>query len=384
MRGHIAKKGNKYYIVVDARDELTGKRKRKWLSGKDGKGFATKREAEREMPEILKRFYEGSLKHTSGETFKELMEDWLKDKKQSVRPATWKSYDWLVRMHLIPHLGDFKPDKLQPKHFRTLYNDILAPKISAASIKKLHVIVNDALNRAVSDGIIMRNPAATVELPKGKMKLFNVWNTEQLQRFLETAKQDQYYIAFELAASTGMRQSEILALRWVDVDFENKTIHVRQTYIEDQKGYQFGDTKSESSTRSIALFPDTVEALREHKRKQAEEKMANRKIYRDHGLVVQTSVGTPVNPRNLMRNFYRIIKKAGLPPIRFHDLRHTHATILLKNDAHPKIVQERLGHSSINVTLDIYSHVTPNMQEAILANIGSSITGGKNTNKSSV
>lgn len=385
MRGHVAakksKSGTKYYIVVDVQDELTGKRKRKWLTGKDGKGFERKRDAEREMPEVLKRFYGGTLTSKQAESVDNLMTKWLEDKKTAVRPATWKSYEWLVTTHLIPHLGKIKVDKLQPAQVHNLYHNVLTPALSAASVKKLHVILNDALNRAVTWGSIVRNVASTVELPKGKKQKFEVWDADQLNAFLEAANDDAYFIVFELAASTGMRQSEILALRWVDVDFDTKTVSVRQTYTKAESGHQFNDTKSDSSVRSIALFSETVEHLRQHKIKQNAQRMANRKLYQDHGLVAQSNVGTPLNPRNVMRNFYKLLDEVNVPRIRFHDLRHTHATILLKNGVHPKIVQERLGHSSITVTLDTYSHVLPNMQEAVLAGIGTSITGGKANKK---
>lgn len=390
MRGHIAKKGERYYIVVRVKDELTGKSKPKWMPG----GYDRKRDAEKAMPEILSQVNEGTYKDPTDETFGELMTAWLNDKKSAVRPATWKAYAWLVNNHIIPNLGKVKAPNLQAKQLHNLYHVKLIGILSAASIKKLHVLVVDALNRAVSWGDLSRNVATGIELPKGKKASFEVWDEIQLGTFLEAAKSSKrYYTAFELAASTGMRQSEILGLRWMDVDLSNRTISVRQSYTKADVGHAMGDPKSLKSIRSIALFPETVELLREHKKAQNEEHMRNRKFYEDNGLVLQSGVGTPVNPRNMMREYYKIIKAIqkdqderklkdepyiSFHPIRFHDLRHTHATILLKNGAHPKIVQERLGHSSITVTLDTYSHVLPNMQEALLQSIGTSITGSKN------
>lgn len=395
MRGHIAKKGERHYIVVRVKDELTGKTKPKWMPG----GYARKRDAEKALPEILQQVTEGTYKDPTDDTFGEIMTAWLKDKKSSVRPATWKAYKWLVDNHIIPNLGKVKVQQLQAKQLHNLYHSKLYGVLSAASIKKLHVIIVDALKRAVTWGDLPRNVAAGLELPKGTKAKFEVWNEQQLDLFLEVAKISRYYMAFELAASTGMRKSEILGLRWMDVDFTTKTISVRQAYTMADVGHQMGNTKSQKSIRSIALFPETVEHLKDHKKVQNEEHMANRKFYTDNGLVLQSGVGTPVNPANLMRDYYKIVKglvkeqadkKARGEPhidfhqIRFHDLRHTHATILLKNGAHPKIVQERLGHSSITVTLDTYSHVLPNMQEALLQSIGTSITGGKNGAKNTL
>ncbi|OBA05367.1 MULTISPECIES: site-specific integrase [Paenibacillus] len=378
MRGHIAQKGKKYYIVVDMKDEVTGKRRRKWLTGPNG-GFDKKRDAERAMPDILSAFNKGTFVEPTKKTFGEIMETWLKDKKTSVKHGTWKSYEWLVNTHIVPNLGKVQMTKLKPQHLHNLYHETLLPKLSVASIKKAHVLVLDALNRAVTWGVITQNVASYVELPQGKKKKFEVWNEHQLKIFLDAASEDQYFMAFELAASTGMRQSEILALPRSEVDLKRKTASVRQAYTISEIGHDLDDTKNDSSVRSIALFANTVNFLENHFRKQEHEQARN-KLYNDSGLVIQTSVGTPLGPRNLMRHYYRILDRIvkehpDFPRIRFHDLRHTHATLLLKAGIHPKIVQERLGHSSINVTLDTYSHVLPNLQEAVLKNIGDSITG---------
>lgn len=378
MRGHVAQKGNKYYIVVDMHDEVTQKRRRKWISGPNG-GFDKKRDAERALPDILKSLNNETFVEPTNKTFSEIMETWLQDKKTSVKHGTWKSYEWLVHTHINPNLGTVKVTKLKPQHLHDLYHKTLLPKLAVGSIKKVHVIILDALNRAVIWGLVSQNVAQFVSLPQGKKKKFEVWNEQQLKMFLDEAQKDQYYTAFELAASTGMRQSEILALRRVDVDLPRKMASVRQAYTLAERGHDFDDTKNDSSVRSIALFANTVEHLEKHLEKQDRERSRN-KLYKDSGLVIQTSAGTPLGPRNLMRHYYRIIDNIqkevpDFPRIRFHDLRHTHATLLLKAGIHPKIVQERLGHSSINVTLDTYSHVLPNLQEAVLNNIGDSILG---------
>jgi integrase len=392
VRGHIAKKGNKYYIVISLKDEVTGKRKVKWLSGKNGKGFDRKKDAEREMPEILASIMAGTFASSSGETFGDLMTKWLQDKRSTVRYNTWKSYAWLVNLYLIPYLGNIKPDKLKPAHFHELYHEILSDKLSSTSIRKLHTIVVNALNRAVTWGKISRNVAAVVELPKKKRTTFEVWNEQQLDTFLAEAKDSIYYVLFHVAANTGMRQSELLGLKWSDVDFENKTISVRQALTLDEGGgYSINNTKSVSSERSIALFPDTVELLKQHYDQQLIQKQQAGELYKDRGLVFQTSTGKPIVPQHVRRVFQRILKRlqvkwtngslpVHVPIIRFHDLRHTHATLLLKKGVHPKIVQERLGHSSITMTLDTYSHVLPNLQQAVLNGLGNSITSIQNEN----
>ncbi|UQZ34555.1 site-specific integrase [Paenibacillus sp. PK3_47] len=378
MRGHIAQKGKKYYIVIETKDEVTNKRKRKWISGPDG-GFDKKKDAEKAMPDILSGFMKGTYVEPTKKTFGEIMEKWLEDKRTSVKYNTWKSYEWLVRTHIIPALGKKQTVRLKPQDFHDFYHKTLFKTLAVGSIRKAHVIIMDALNRAVTWGEITINVASTVSLPQGKKMKFEVLDEHQLRIFLDAALNDQYYLAFELATSTGMRQSEILGASWKDTDLKTKTISVRTAYTLDEDGYSLDDTKSDGSERPIALFEDTVRLLIKEKEIRAKE-IANNQFYKDSGLVVQTSVGTPVGPRLLMRHFYRILKKIReeyptFPKIRFHDLRHTHATLLLKAGVHPKIVQERLGHSSINITLDTYSHVLPNLQEAVLRGIGDSILG---------
>ncbi|ASA25387.1 tyrosine-type recombinase/integrase [Paenibacillus donghaensis] len=390
MRGHIAQKGKKYYIVIETKHEVTNKRVRKWISGPDG-GFDRKKDAERAMPDILSAFQKGKYVEPTKKTFGEIMEKWLEDKRTVVKHNTWKSYEWLVTTHIVPALGNKKAISLKPQDFHDLYHKTLLPKLATGSIKKAHVLIMDALNRAVVWGEINQNVAMAVSLPQSKKVKFEVWDEQQLNLFLEYAAQDQYHVAFELAASTGMRQSEILAVRRKDVDLNRNMLSVRQAYTLAEVGHDFDDTKNESSLRSIALFKNTVNMLRDHY-VRIDELSKDNPLYHDSGLVVQSGVGSPLNPRNLMRNYYLIIEKiqkeqqqlkdAGqpyidFPRIRFHDLRHTHATLLLKAGIHPKIVQERLGHSSINVTLDTYSHVLPNLQEAVLRNIGDSITGDR-------
>jgi integrase len=375
LRGHVAKKGKRYYIVVDFdKEDNGGKRNQKWISGWD-----KKRDAENAMPDILSKLQNGTLIEPSKKTFGELMETWLEDKKTSVKYGTWASYNWLVHRHIIPHLGNKKLTKLKPQDFHDFYHKTLLKTLAVGSIRKAHVIIMDALNRAVTWGEITINVASTVTLPQGKKMKFEVLDEHQLKIFLDAALDDQYYVAFELATSTGMRQSEILGVSWKDTDLKTKIISVRTAYTLDEDGYSLDDTKSDGSDRPIALFEDTVRLLTSQKEIRAEV-VANNKLYKDSGLVVQTSVGTPVGPRLLMRHFYRILNKIRkehptFPKIRFHDLRHTHATLLLKAGVHPKIVQERLGHSSINITLDTYSHVLPNLQEAVLRGIGDSILG---------
>lgn len=233
----------------------------------------------------------------------------MEDKRTSVKYNTWKSYEWLVNTHIIPALGNIQAVRLKPQDFHNLYHKTLLPKLSVGSIKKAHVLIMDALNRAVVWGEITQNVATAVTLPQGKKVKFEVWNEQQLNLFLEEAAHDQHHVAFELAASTGMRQSEILAVRRKDVDLTKNMLSVRQAYTLAEVGHDFDDTKNDSSQRSIALFKNTVDMLENHFI-DIDKLAKDNPLYNDSGLVVQSGIGTPVNPRNLMRNYYAIIEKS--------------------------------------------------------------------------
>lgn len=371
MKGHVRKRGNKWCFVVDiGRDELTGKRQQKWFYG-----YSKEKEAERAMIEVIKEINDGTFVEETDETIEHFMKNWLQNKKNQVRPGTWKSYSWLINTHLIPHLGKVKVFQLKPRHLNDLYNQKLLNVISANSIKKLHGLIKDALDEGIGYGDLSKNAANAVTPPRVKKVKFEVWDEQQLKMFLEEAKGNRFYVAFELAASTGMRIGEILGLRWRDVDLSEAKLSIRQAYTKAHSGYEFHEPKTSSGERSVALFPGTVELLKKHKESQEKEK--NKAFYNDHGLVIQTHIGTPVSPRNLSREYYKIIDKLSIPKIRFHDLRHTHATLLLKKGVHAKIVQERLGHSSITITLDTYSHVLPGLQEAALKSLGGTLFNGE-------
>ena len=226
-----------------------------------------------------------------------------------------------------------------------------------------------ALEDAYKWGKVTKNVAKLVKPPKIVAEKFRVWDEGQLRTFLEVAKSHRLYIAFLLAATTGMRQGEILGLRWQDIDFDKAILSVTQAIARDHHGFMVSEPKTSSSRRTIALPSNVIRSLKQHRKLQWSEMLAA-KSYEDHGLVVQTLVGTPVSPRNFARVWYSLLKRAGVPRIRFHDLRHTHATLMLKQGVHPKIVSERLGHSSVQITLDTYSHLLPNMQAAAAEGFG--------------
>jgi integrase len=184
-----------------------------------------------------------------------------------------------------------------------------------------------------------------------------------IQKFLSLARKDRLYIAFLLAVTTGLRRGEVLGLRWKDIDVDSKKASIRKNLVAIDNRPVLQDPKTKGSYRSVTFPAMTIEELKNHQKVQHQEKLLAGEAYQDNDLIVATSIGTPIGPRNLLRSFYRILEKGNLPKMRFHDLRHTHATLMLQQGEHPKIVSERLGHANTRITMDTYSHVLPNMQQ---------------------
>ena len=349
-------KTNKWYFAINYKEN--GKYK-KMLR----RGFKTKKEAEAAMIEAQNALNKGTYVEPSKTLYADFMKSWLKDKETTVKQSTLETYKYLVNNFIIPHLGQTELSKITPRQIQTLYNDLKSSnRLSDENIRKIHTIINNSLNKAFKWEMIVRNPAALVEVPQVAKKEIDVWNEEEIHRFLSFAKDSRYYAAFLLALTTGMRQGEILGLRWKDIDVENRTISVVQTLSHKGQILSAG-AKTAAGNRKISIDENTLNQLLSLKLKYKEEKMANRPIYQDYDLVIRTSIGTPVSPRNLLRSFYSIIEKAQVRKIRFHDLRHTHASLLLKQGVNPKIVAERLGHANVKITLDTYSHLLPDLQK---------------------
>ncbi|MCM3130076.1 site-specific integrase [Paenibacillus sp. MER 78] len=267
----------------------------------------------------------------------------------SIRPGTYKTYRWLVNYHIIPQLGQHKMISLSPQ-----------------TINHVHKVIHDALETAVKWELLTKNVARVVKPPKIPKAQTNVWTEEELIRFLEFTKDSRYHIIFLLAATTGMRRGEVLGLKWEDIDLVAGKLSVRRSYTRGVVGHIFQEPKTAAGIRTIVLPKQTVDALQkqrlvlEEDRKKAEK---NETEYNDYGLVVQTRNGFPVSPYFVEARWLDLLRKSGLPKIRLHDLRHTHASLLLKAGIHPKAVSERLGHSSIMIMLDRYSHLFPTLQQ---------------------
>jgi len=277
-----------------------------------------------------------------------------------------------VRIHLIPALGSLPLLALQPQHIQKYYTQALEAGrrdgkggLSALTVHKHHRVLFESLRYGVKQGILIRNPAEAVTPPHGQSKELAMVGVNQLQSILEASKETPYYALFFTKAYTGLRRGELLGLRWGDVDLEKSTLSVVQTMQQLRNGeYIFREPKSKRGRRQIALSPSLAVLLWEHRLKQEHTRRFLGKPLAPTDLVFSQPDGKPLRPNTVSRAFQEIARSIGLRRMRLHDLRHAHATVLLQQGVHPKIVQERLGHSSVATTLDIYSHVLPGLQEA--------------------
>jgi integrase len=306
---------------------------------------------------------------TLGEYLRVWLEDSVKDR---VKLATYEGYARMVRNHISPMLGGMKLKNLTPPHLRRLYKEKLDSGLGTRSVQYIHTTLHKALKQAVDDGLILRNVADSVKPPQLKRTEMKPLSPKQAKALLEAAGGDRFEAMYVLAITAGLRQGELLGLKWEDVDLEGGKLQVRRTLY---KG-NFTTPKTAKSRRTVKLTVRAVEALKRHREAQLEESVPLEGLWQDYGLIFTTHVGTPVNRHNFYtRNFKPLLKKAGLPyAVRFHDLRHTCATLLLSKNVNPKVVSEMLGHANVTVTLDTYSHVLPHMQDGAVDAMESSLS----------
>lgn len=372
MKGCIRKRSKNsksWSVVVDAgRDPVTGKRKQVFRTVK-----GTKADAERELRAILTGLDSGLYIESTKQTVRQYLNTWLQDyAKDNTSPRTFERYKEIVDKHLVPALGSIQLSKLHPQHIKAYYKKALSEGrrdgkggLSARTVHHNHRILFQALKYAVKENIIARNVAEAVDPPRPVRKEMNIVGAEGLNRILEAAKDTPYYVLFYTSAYTGLRRSELLALRWHNVDLDYATISVVESLhrLHNQE-FVFRQPKSNRSRRMIALSPSLAVLLREYKAEQAALKHSIGLVSGIRDLVFSQIDGSPIDPNSITKSFRKLVKSIGINGIRFHDLRHTHASLMLQQGIHPKIVSERLGHSSINITLDTYSHVLPGLQEA--------------------
>ncbi len=383
MSGQPFKRGNSWSFVVELpTDPSTGKRQQKWHSG-----YRTRKEAEQARVEKLAQIQTGAYIATSKETLGHFIPVWLKAIEKTIRPATLHSYERNLRLHVVPRIGTLPLVKIDAGVLNGLYSDLLTDGrkdgrggLSPRTVRYIHTILHRALKDAVRWHRLLRNPADAADPPRAAANAspeIITWEAADLRRFLEAAKADRLCPVFVVIATTGMRRGEALGLRWADVDLEEGRAAIRQTVIAVNHEVQISTPKTAKSRRSVALDRGTVAALRAHRQRQLEERMLMGAGFTDHDLVFCKVTGGPLHPERFSREFDRRVERWGLPKLTIHGLRHTWATLALKAGIHPKLVQERLGHANVGITLDTYSHATPAMQSEAAETVAGFVFGAR-------
>ncbi|MFC1913133.1 tyrosine-type recombinase/integrase [Chloroflexota bacterium] len=370
MRGHIVKRArNSYSIVFDSgKDPATGRRKQHWASI-----IGSKKDAEKKLAELLHQLDNGTYIKPDKITLAEFLERWLRDYvKPNLAPRSTEGYESVVRCQLIPSLGKMVLTQLKPEHIQRYYSEKLTNGrfngkggLNPKTVRNHHMVLHRALEIATKWGLITHNPADAIDPPRCQRKEINTLNEHDLNSFLESAKKTPYYALFYIALFTGMRRSEILALKWSDVDLMLEQISVNRTMHHLRDGsIIFRPPKTEKGRRLVSLSPSTTLVLKEYHQMQEAICLMLGRTLKDDDLVFAQIDGQPLLPGTVSHAWMNLAKRLDMGKIRLHDARHTHASLMLKQGVHPKIVQERLGHASIQLTLDTYSHVAPGLQEA--------------------
>jgi len=342
----------------------TGKSIRKTFYGK------TRKEVQEKMEKVKAQIITGTYVSDRKITVGEWLDTWLITySKPNVRIATWESYETMIRVHIKPSIGNIPLQDLRPEHLQTLYNDklkngrIKGGGLSPKTVGYIHTVLHMALKQATREQLVIRNVAELVNKPRQKKHEITPLTLDEIKVFLTAVVEHRFFVPFLLECHTGLRRGELLGLRWQDIDFKQNSLTVKQALIRTRQGLLMSEPKTPKSRRTIPLSNEVMATLKSHKAKQSQDKLLAGTAYENADLVFCNALGKPIDPRNFTKQFARILTSAGLPVVRFHDMRHSHATMLLMLNEHPKVVQERLGHSTIAMTLDTYSHILPGMQQ---------------------
>jgi integrase len=362
MAGQIISRGKNVWLVriYLGRDE-TGKRiyLNKTIHGprKAAQAWLNQRLTERDAGIAVK---------PAQQTLNEYLDRWLETAvKPKVRPKTWMGYRSLLHNHIRPALGARPLARIKPLEVQQAFQDMIDRGLSARTIEYTRMVLRQAFKQAIQWRLLTFNPCDGVQIPRRQRREMQALSPEQARRFLVVARGTRYGMLFELAITTGLRPSEYLALKWEDIDFERGTLSVvRSLDAMPGGGYRLEETKTRNSRRVVKLLPSVLRALLEHRQAQQRLREEAGERWNEQGFVFTNAEGGPLDGHNLSsRHLRRILKEAGLPQIRLYDLRHTAATLALSAGVPVKVVSEMLGHSSVALTLDVYSHVLPHMQE---------------------
>lgn len=328
----------------------------------------TRREAQEQLTALLRDQQQGRLVVEPSQTVSHYLNHWLEDQiSLKVRPSTYESYALNVR-RLTPHIGHVRLDRLRPSHIQRCYKDLLESGLSARSVDQAHRVLRAALRQAVKWELLAQPPTAAVTAPRAQRREMKPLTPIQVHTLFTSTTDDSLHALWVLLCTTGLRIGEATGLEWQHLDLVAGTLTVQQAVqLQRGKGLVLIEPKTGRSRRTVHLAAGTIAALRLHQDRQKLAWRTAGKPWEESGLVFCTKTGLPLAPSNVRRSLHRALTGAGLPVIRVHDLRHTAATYLLSIGTHPKKVQELLGHSSIMLTMDTYSHVLPTMHQEIAA-----------------
>ncbi|PGO61763.1 site-specific integrase [Bacillus cereus] len=366
MKGSVLqdkKRGTWYFSFDIGKDPFTGKRRQI-----KRRGFKTEIEAENALIKVQAEMLNDEFLDLTQMSYSKYLDEWFEERRIYLQKSTYEIHSIYCENVIKPKLGHFQLQKIEPIHIQKFINNLVnETNYSSHTIHLVFRIVSSSLKKAKTMKLIKDNPATGTTLPKRQRKEMNVWSLDQVNYFLTESKNikrlTRCYIAFAISLLTGMRQGEIMGLRWKDIDFERNIIYVKQTLTQAAE-IKVG-AKNSSSVRSIHIPDKLVSELKDYRKTVLEERLYHGKDYEDNELVICTRIGKPMIPRNLRKEFYNLTEKLGLPKIRFHDLRHTHATMLIQQNVNVKLIADRLGHSDIETTLNTYSHVLPDMQKSV-------------------
>jgi integrase len=382
-RGHVRQRGETFTAYWRARGENGQSRQR------SKGGFANAETADRYLTRVLRDLDIGNYvepdRKARSQTFAQFVRsDWLPAIRATVRPSTFASYRDNLELHVIPRLGTLRLAEITPERLNVMYGQLLAsgsrkgkkPRgLSPRTVRYVHTIIRRLLKDAVLWDRIARNPAERATPPVSARGERPVWSTVELRQFLEHVANERLYAAWLLLATTGLRRGEALGLRWSDLDLDAGKLTVQQSLVAIGYEVRVSAPKTERGRRRIGIDPATVAALRTWRARQAEERLAWGPAWTDSGFVFTREDGAPLHPQSLSQTFERHVRDAKLPTIRLHDVRHSYATAALTSGVAPKVLSERLGHSSIAITADVYQHVLPELDDQAAAQVAAVILG---------
>jgi integrase len=373
MKGHIVKRAKgSYSIVVDLGRDEEGKRRQKWKTV-----TGTKRQAEDELHDLIHSLRKKKYIEPTRMTVGEYLRHWLDVyAKVNCSRETFARYEVIVN-HLTKAFPGLKVKDLQPLQISKYYVDALTSGrrdgqgLSKRTIGQTHRMLHQALAHAVGWEMLISNPAdaESVKAPKVDKKRIRALDEKETAMLLKLARGTRLYCPVVLAATTGMRRGEILGLTWKAIDFDRQALSVRQSLEQIKGEFHIKEPKSERSRRRITLSPLSLEALRAHKREQAKERLGMGAGYQNNDLVFARPDGAPWSPDVLTHGLSNLVRGTELEGITVHGLRHTHGAQMLRQGVHPKVASERLGHSTVSITLDIYSDVLPGLEEAAVLKV---------------